>query len=429
MKIKLTFDIIVIRKCEFMEKPLALKLAPNSIDDVIGQKHLLGKGKVLRNLIENKKLPSMILYGRPGIGKTSIANAIVKDLNVRFRFLNATINNKKDFDIVVEEAKMYDGMVLIMDEIHRLNKDKQDLLLPQIESGLITLIGLTTSNPYHSINPAIRSRCQMFELLPLEEKDIIEGLKKAVKHPDLAGIKIDKEALNYIAAISGNDLRFAYNLLEISYYSSENKKVDVETVKKINNKPAFFHDKNEDGHYDVLSAFQKSIRGSDVNASLHYLARLLEAGDLDSIFRRLSVICYEDIGLANPSIGPRLYAAIAAAERVGLPEAVIPMGEIVIEMALSPKSNSANLAINKALEDVRTGKCDKVPSHINSTAFGYLYPHDYPGDFVVQEYLPNNLRNKNYYEPKTTSQYERTLKEIKNSIDEMKRKSKIDSAI
>ena len=410
----------IFQEVFLMNKPLALKLAPKSIDEIIGQKHLLGKDKVLRNLVKNKKLPSMILYGRPGIGKTSIANAIVNDLGVRYRFFNATINNKHDFDVIVEEAKMYDGMVLIIDEIHRLNKDKQDLLLPQIESGLITLIGMTTSNPYHKINPAIRSRCHLFELLPLEENDIIDGLKKAIKHQDLEGIKIDDDAIKYIAALSGNDLRYAYNLLEVSFYSSSDKVVDINQIKKINNKPAFFHDKNEDGHYDVLSAFQKSIRGSDVNASLHYLARLLEAGDLDSIYRRLSVICYEDIGLANPSIGPKLNAAINAAELVGLPEAVIPLGEIIIEMALSPKSNSAYLAINKALEDVRTGRCGKVPNHINSTAFGYLYPHDYPNDFVVQEYMPDNLKNKNYYFPKTTSQYERTLKQIKESIDKIK---------
>lgn len=405
-----------------MNKPLALKLAPETIDDVIGQNHLLGEGKILRNLVKNKKLPSIILYGRPGIGKTSIANAMVKDLGQRSRFFNATINNKHDFDIIVEEAKMYDGLILIIDEIHRLNKDKQDLLLPQIESGLITLIGLTTSNPYHKINPAIRSRCHIFELLPLSEEDIIEGLKKACKHQDLKGIKIDDEALNYIAALSNNDLRYAYNLLEVSFYSSDDKKITIDHIKEINNKPAFFHDKDEDGHYDVLSAFQKSIRGSDVNASLHYLARLLEAGDLDSIYRRLSVICYEDIGLANPNIGPRLKAAIDASELTGFPECVIPLGEIVIEMALSPKSNSAEIAINKALDDVRTGKCGKVPSHINSTAFGYLYPHDYKDDFVVQEYMPDNLRNKNYYEPKETSQYERNLKQIKDKIDNLKRK-------
>ncbi len=407
-----------------MEKPLALKLAPNSIDEVIGQKHLLGEGKILRNLINNKKLPSIILYGRPGIGKTSIANAIVKDLNIRYRFFNATINNKHDFDVIVEEAKMYDGLVVIIDEIHRLNKDKQDLLLPQIESGLITIIGLTTSNPYHKINPAIRSRCHIFELLPLEEEDIKEGLKKACKYPDLKGIKISNDAIDYIAAISNHDLRYAYNLLEVAFYSSNNKKIDIELLKNINNKPAFFHDKDEDGHYDVLSAFQKSIRGSDVNASLHYLARLLEAGDLDSIYRRLSVICYEDIGLANPSIGPKLKAAIDASELVGFPECVIPLGEIVIEMALSPKSNSAVIAINKALEDVRTGKCDKVPTHINSTAVGYLYPHDYKDDFVVQQYLPDNLKNKNYYIPKETSQYERQLKQIKDHLDKLFKTSK-----
>jgi len=402
-----------------MEKPLALRLAPKSINDVIGQKHLLGDGKILRNLINNKKIPSMILYGRPGIGKTSIANAIVNDLGVRYRFFNATINNKHDFDVIVEEAKMYDGLVLIIDEIHRLNKDKQDLLLPQIESGLITLIGMTTSNPYHKINPAIRSRCHIFELLPLSEEDIIEGLKKACKHDDLKGIKISNDALKYIAALSNNDLRYAYNLLEVAFYSSSNKKIDIEHIKSINSKPAFFHDKDEDGHYDVLSALQKSIRGSDVNASLHYLARLLEAGDLDSIYRRLSVIVYEDIGLANPPLGPRLKAAIDASDLVGFPECVIPLGEIVIEMSLSPKSNSAELAINKALDDVRTGKCGKVPSHINSTAFGYLYPHDYPGDFVAQEYMPDNLKNKNYYTPKETSQYERGLKQIKDHLDKL----------
>lgn len=407
-----------------MDKPLALKLAPKGIDDVIGQKHLLGKGKIIRNLVENKKIPSMILYGRPGIGKTSIANAIVNDLGVRYRFFNATINNKHDFDVIVEEAKMYDGLVLIMDEIHRLNKDKQDLLLPQIESGLITLIGMTTSNPYHKINPAIRSRCHIFELLPLSEEDIIEGLEKACKYKDLKGIKIDKDAIKYIAALSNNDLRYAYNLLEVAFYSSNDKKIDIEHIKSINSKPAFFHDKDQDGHYDVLAAFQKSIRGSDVNASLHYLARLLEAGDLDSIYRRLSVIVYEDIGLANPSIGPRLKAAIDASELVGFPECVIPLGEIVIEMALSPKSNSAYIAINKALEDVRTGKCGKVPSHINSTAFGYIYPHDYPGDFVVQEYMPDNLKNKNYYTPKETSQYEKQLKQIKDKIDKLMKEGK-----
>ena len=269
-----------------MSKPLALKLAPNSIKDVIGQEHLIGKGKILTNLVKNKKLFSMILYGKPGIGKTSIANALVNDLGVRYRFLNATINSKKDFDIVVEEAKMYGEIVLIMDEIHRLNKDKQDLLLPQLESGLITLIGMTTANPYHSINPAIRSRCQLFELHELDSTDIIKGLKRAIKHPDLANIKIDDKSIELIANISKNDLRYAYNLLEIAYYSTDDKTITTDIIKSINSRPVFFSDKNGDGHYDVLSGLQKSIRGSDVDASLHYLARLVMEGDLDSIYRR-----------------------------------------------------------------------------------------------------------------------------------------------
>ena len=209
-----------------MDKPLALTLAPKSINDIIGQRHLIGSGKILTNLVKNKKIFSMILYGKPGIGKTSIANAIVNDLGVRYRFLNATINTKKDLDIVIEEAKMYDGIVLIMDEIHRLNKDKQDILLPQLESGLITLIGMTTSNPYHAINPAIRSRCQLFELEPLEYDDIVIGLKRAANSGFLPDIVIDDKSIDLIAKLSGNDLRYAYNLLEISYYATDDKVVN-----------------------------------------------------------------------------------------------------------------------------------------------------------------------------------------------------------
>lgn len=403
-----------------MDKPLALKMAPNSIKDIVGQKHLLGEGKILNNLLKNKKLFSMILYGPPGIGKTSIATALVKDLGVRYRFLNATINNKKDFDVVVEEAKMYDGIVLIMDEIHRLNKDKQDLLLPQLESGLITLIGMTTSNPYFKINPAIRSRCHIFELKSLETEDIIEGLKKAIKHEDLKYIKIGKKEIEYIAKLSGNDLRYAYNLLELAYYSTEDHKITLDILKEINSKPVFISDHDESGHYDLLSAFQKSIRGSDVNASLHYLARLIATGDLDSIYRRMSVIAYEDIGLANPDIGPRVRAAIEAAELVGLPEARIPLGEIIIEMALSPKSNSAHLALDQAISDVETGRCDDIPDTIKIHSTIYKYPHDYPNHFVNQQYLPNNLLNKKYYKPQDSSPNERMLKQINDKLDQLK---------
>ena len=405
-----------------MDKPLALKLAPNSLKDVIGQKHLVGDNMILSNLVKNKKLFSMILYGKPGIGKTSIANAIINDLGVRHRFLNATVNSKKDLDIVIEEAKMYDGLVLIMDEIHRLNKDKQDILLPCLESGLITLIGMTTSNPYHSINPAIRSRCQLFELKELETDDIIDGLKRAVKSPYLPNIKIDNETINYIAKLSGNDLRYAYNLLEISYYSTNDFKVDLDVVKKINSKPVFFGDKNGDGYYDMLSAFQKSIRGSDVDAALHYLARLITIGDLDSIFRRMSVIAYEDIGLANPSIGPKVMAAIEAAKLVGLPEARIPLGTIVTEMALSPKSNTAHIALDEALSDIEKGNVGDIPKHLKNPSDTYKYPHDYKNAFVKQQYLPYKLKNKKYYHPKDLG-YEHKLKEIYLYLEKQKKEN------
>ncbi len=401
-------------------KPLAILLRPNSLKDIIGQTHLVGKDKILTNLVKNKKLFSMILYGKPGCGKTSIAHAIVNDLSIKHIVLNATINNKQDFDIAIEEAKANDGLVLIMDEIHRLNKDKQDLLLPYLESGLITLIGLTTSNPYHKINPAIRSRCQIFELKELTIQDIEKALKKACKTDYLKGIKINNEAIRIIAKLSSGDIRSAYNLLEVCYYSTSDKVITPDIVKNINNKPIFFTDKDEDGHYDLLSAFQKSIRGSDVNAALHYLARLIISEDLDSIYRRMSVIAYEDIGLANPSMGPKVDACINACERLGLPEARIPLSVVVVELALSPKSNSAHVALDYAINDIKNGNVGSVPNHIKTNSKDYLYPHDFPNSYVVQQYLPDNLKNRQYYKPKTTSKYEQSLKSVYDKINKTK---------
>ena len=377
---------------------LADKLRPKKLDDIIGQEHLIGDDKIITNLVKNKKIFSMILYGKPGIGKTSLATAIVGELNLHYKFMNATINNKNDFDSAIEEAKFYGELVLIIDEIHRMNKDKQDILLPYIENGTIILIGLTTSNPYHKINPAIRSRCQIFELHELNSEDIFKGLKKSLKNFD--NIKVEDETLNYIASLASGDMRYAFNLLEVAYYSTSDGNISIENIKKINSKPVFFHDKNEDGHYDVLSAFQKSIRGSDVDASLHYLARLIEAEDLDSIYRRLSVIAYEDIGMANPGIGPRVMAAISAAELVGLPEARIPLGQIVVEMALSPKSNSSHLALDAAINDIHKGNTGNVPDNIKTSSPNYLYPHNYPNDWVKQEYMPKQLQGRKYYQPK-----------------------------
>ena len=394
---------------------LANILRPTKLNDIIGHNHLIGDNKVLTNLVNNKHLFSMILYGKPGIGKTSIANAIVNEIDKPYKFLNATINKVIDFNIAIEEAKMQGEMILIIDEIHRMNKDKQDLLLPYIESGLIILIGLTTSNPYHKINPAIRSRCQIFELHELTTDDIVEGLKKALNK--LEDIKIDDKTLLLIARLSSGDFRSALNLLEVSYYSTNDKIVTEEVVKRINSKPVIFADKNEDGHYDLLSAFQKSIRGSDPDAAIFYLGRLIEIGDLDSIYRRMSVIAYEDIGLANPGMGPKVRAAIESSELLGLPEARIPLAVVVEELALSPKSNSAITAIDNALSDIRKGNTGNVPNHIKTNSKDYKYPHNYPKYYVEQQYLPDNIKNKRYYIPKINT-YENNLnkgnKEMRN---------------
>ncbi|MCI6265467.1 MAG: replication-associated recombination protein A [Erysipelotrichaceae bacterium] len=397
---------------------LAIKLRPTKLSEVIGQKHLIGENKVLSNLIKNKKLFSMILYGNPGIGKTSIANAIVSELDVRYRMLNAVINNKKDFDTVVEEAKLYQGMVLIMDEIHRLNKDKQDLLLPYLENGLITLIGMTTSNPYHSINPAIRSRCQIFELHELESEDIKEAINRVIKSNYLENLTIDKDAINFLVEQSNHDLRYTYNLIEVAYYASNDHHLTLDLLHSIGGKGNIFIDKNGDGYYNTISAFQKSIRGSDVHASLYYLALLIEAGDIDIICRRLSVIVYEDIGLANPSMGPKVDAAINCALRLGLPEARIPLAEVVIELALSPKSNSAESAIDRVLHDIHTKNTGSVPKHIINHSPDYKYPHDYPNDYVKQQYLPNEIKGAKYYIPKNNKN-EKILKEIMERLSKL----------
>lgn len=402
-------------------EPLAVKMRPKNLNEVIGQNHLIGQGKILTNITKNKRLFSMILYGKPGIGKTTIALALVNEMGLKYRLLNATINNKKDFDIIVEEAKMYNGIVVLMDEIHRLNKDKQDLLLPYLENGLITLIGMTTTNPYHSINPAIRSRCQIFELKELAKEDIIKGLKRACLNESLENIKITDNELEYIANLSSGDLRFAYNLLEMAYVSTDDYKITLEVIKNINSKKVIFSDANGDGHYDLLSAFQKSIRGSDVDASIYYLARLIETGDYESIYRRMNVIAYEDIGLANPIIGVKVDACIHACERLGFPEARIPLSVMIIDMALSPKSNNGYSTLDKAINLIETKDTGNVPNHIKTSSLEYKYPHNYPNHFVKQQYLPDKIKNVKFFEPKINSKYEENLVSYYKKIEELKK--------
>lgn len=372
-------------------------LRPKTLNDVLGQNHLIGEGKILSNLVKNGKIFNVILYGQSGIGKTTIAMCLVNDLGKRYRLLNATINSKKDFEVVFEESKIYeDGIILIVDEIHRMNKDKQDLLLSYIESGRVKLIGLTSSNPFHSINPAIRSRCQLLELKSLSMDDVIVGLKRSKDvYTDL---DIDDDVFKYIARMSNGDLRNAYNTLEFCYYSFGPKFGEKELT-EIGAKANTFHDKNEDGYYDVISAFQKSIRGSDVDAALHYLARLIEFGDYDILYRRMLVIAYEDIGLANPNIPVRVMTAINAAERLGDAEMYKPLACVVIDMALSPKSNSVETSYTIAQNEVRKGNIGRVPKHITTTSSDYKYPHNYKNNWVKQQYLPDNIKDSIYYKP------------------------------
>jgi putative ATPase len=406
-------------------------MRPENIDEIIGQEHLVGKGKMIERMVKAKHLSSMILYGPPGIGKTSIATAISGSTNTAFRKLNAVVNNKKDMEIVAEEAKMSGKVILILDEVHRLDKAKQDFLLPYLEDGKIVLIGATTSNPYHAINPAIRSRCQIFELKPLEAADIKTALERALKDEKKGLGKyrtvISEEALMHFASSCAGDVRSALNALELAVISTdpdENGEIHVslDTAEECLQKKSFVHDKDGDAHYDVLSAFQKSIRGSDVNAALHYLGRLIEAGDLISINRRLLVIAYEDIGLASPQAGARTLAAIEATERLGLPEARIPLANAVIELCLSPKSNSAYKALDAAIADIRSGKSGEIPAHLKDAHYkgaeklgrgiDYQYPHDFENGWVKQQYLPNSLKKKKYYDPKQTGKFELSLSQI-----------------
>lgn len=417
------------------DKPLAFRMRPKNIEEVLGQNHLVGEGKIINRMVKAKQLSSMILYGPPGIGKTSIASAIAGSTKYAFRTLNAVTNNKKDMEIVAAEAKMSGKVILLLDEVHRLDKGKQDFLLPYLENGMIVLIGATTSNPYHAINPAIRSRCQIFELKPLSPDDIVLALMRALKDQERGLGKYDTEvtedALIHLASASNGDVRSSLNALELAVLSTSKRindriHIDLQTAEECIQKKSISYDKDGDGHYDVLSAFQKSIRGSDANAAIHYLGRLIEAGDLVSISRRLLVIAYEDIGLASPQAGPRTLAAIESAERLGFPEARIPLANAVIELCLSPKSNSAIMAIDTALADIRKGNVGEVPDHLRDGHYqgakelgrgiDYKYPHNYENGWVKQQYLPDKIKKQVYYQPKLTGKFEQALASIYNKL-------------
>ena len=411
-------------------QPLAYRMRPTCLEEVVGQQHLVAPGKIIARMIAAKQLSSMILYGPPGIGKTSIASAIAGTTKYAFRTLNAATDTKKELQIVIEEAKMSGTVILLLDEIHRLDKPKQDFLLPHLENGRVILIGATTENPYIAINPAIRSRTQIFELIPLTPEEIHQALKRALTDETKGlgnyDVEITDGAMYTFTHFSNGDVRSSLNALELAVKSTpENEDGKIIITEEIAGnclqRKVFAHDKNGDQHYDVISAFQKSIRGSDVDAALHYMARLIEAGELITLIRRLLVIAYEDIGLANPAGASRAVLAVQAAEKLGLPEARIPLANAVIELALSPKSNTAISSIDAALSDVRQGKSGNVPSHLQDAHYqgaqklgrgtNYQYPHNYPNHWVKQQYLPDTLKHTQYFDPDPTSKFEEALKE------------------
>ena len=401
-----------------MASPLADRIRPDIIDDIVGQRHLIGENKPLRKIIESGYIPNLIFYGPSGVGKTTLATYIAKKTNKTLKKLNGTTASTADIKEIVAELNTFAGMngiLLYLDEIQYFNKKQQQTLLEYIEDGRITLIASTTENPYFYVYNAILSRSTVFEFKPVEPEDLALAVRRGVKIlEDESGlnITISDKAVMHIATACGGDVRKALNALELSVVSSElcgdTRVVSDEHVAELTQKSAVRYDRDGDEHYDVVSAYQKSMRGSDADAALHYLARLLDAGDLMSACRRLLVCACEDVGLAYPQIIPIVKSCVDIALQVGLPEARLPLADAVIMVALAPKSNSGHDAINAAMQDVKMGKGGPIPRQLQNMHYDgednkykgqhYIYPHDYPNHYTYQQYLPDALKGVTYYE-------------------------------
>ncbi len=401
-------------------EPLAYRMRPRTIDELVGQSHILAKDSALYQLIKKGHIPSLLLYGPPGVGKTSFASAIAGTTDLPFYPLNATTSGKKDIEQIVGEARLQGKVILFLDEIHRFNKLQQDTLLPHVENGSIVLIGATTENPFHDVNPAIRSRMgEIKQLKRLTSEDLMILLQRALTDEKRGlgkqKIHIEPEQLTRISESVNGDARKALTLLESVVQASDRIDdvihVDDMLLDSLIGRIGLFGDKKGSHFYNLLSALQKSVRGSDIDAAMYYLAHLLENGDLIAVNRRLLVMAYEDIGLAAPQIGPQVLAATEAAVRLGLPEARIPLANAVALMCLAEKSNSAYLAVDRATKAIHQGKTGDIPNHLKDTHYagsaelghgGYLYPHDTPigtfGGWVDQEYLPKELKGKRFYQ-------------------------------
>lgn len=409
-----------------MNNPLADRIRPKELSEVVGQRHLLSKGKALYNMIENGEIPNLIFYGPSGVGKTTVASIIASKTNRTLRKLNGTSASTKDIKDIVAELDTFsapNGILLYLDEIQYFNKRQQQSLLEYIENGKITLIASTTENPYFYVYSAILSRSTVFEFKAVEAEDIVPAIERGFDYlakENNVEIEFDSNVTRRIASGCGGDVRKALNSVENCYLATstvEGKKViTIDVADELTQKSAMRYDRDGDEHYDIVSAYQKSMRGSDPDAALHYLARLLEAGDLPSACRRLMVCACEDVGLAYPQIIPIVKAAVDAAQMVGLPEARIPLADAVILVATCPKSNSGEAAIDAAMADVRAGKGGPVPRQLQNKHYDgedrevkgqhYIYPHDYPNHYTYQQYLPDNLKNARYYEygPNKTEQ-------------------------
>ncbi len=400
-----------------MYQPLADLLRPQTLDEVFGQEHILGKGAVLRRLVNSGNIPNMIFYGPSGTGKTTVANIIAKQTNRTLYQLNATTASTADIKNIVAQLDTFmapNGVLLYLDEIQSFNKKQQQSLLEHIENGKITLIASTTENPYFYVFNAILSRSTVFEFKQISAAAALQAVNRAVAYlEERTALKAQPEegALEYIAGSCGGDLRKAMNAVEVLFSAAlpegDMFSITLEDAKAVTQKSAMRADRDGDSHYDLLSALQKSIRGSDPDAAVHYLARLLEAGQMQSACRRLMVIAAEDIGLAYPLAIPIVNASVDLALQLGMPEARIPLGDAAVLLATSPKSNTGHIALDAALEDVRKGKCGDFPRHLQNVHFdtytqereqGYKYPHNYPGRWVQQQYLPDELVGTRYYE-------------------------------
>jgi len=409
-----------------MQKPLADLLRPTSLDEMVGQSHLLKAGSIFRKSIESGHINNMIFYGPPGVGKTTVANIIAKNSNLALHKLNGTSASIDDIKNVIKEVDSLlnqKGILLYLDEIQYLNKKQQQSLLEFVESGDITLIASTTENPYFYIYPALLSRCTVFEFKSINVDEIKKGLLKAANH---LGIKFEEAALESLAVSANGDMRKALNNLDFIYGSLNKKKtITLEMVNQMINKAHITYDRSEDKHFDTLSAFMKSLRGSDPDAAIFYLAKLLEGGDIIAASRRLLCSATEDVGLAYPQIIPIVKACVDSALQLGLPEARLPLANAAILIATAPKSNAACLAIDSAISDIQQGKGLTTPRSLQNTHFDgedaevkgqhYLYPHDYPNHYVNQQYLPDDLKKRKYYIYQD-NKYEQNLKEYWDKI-------------